>query len=64
MSYTYRVLEVAANEVLEAALWYNDKRAGLGDDIILSFEASLNTILRNPFLFQVRYKKFRIVNIN
>ncbi len=63
MIYTYRVLSSATDEILVAALWYEDKRIGLGDELVLSFEASLNDILRNPFAYRIRYKNLRILNI-
>jgi hypothetical protein len=63
MSYTYRVLSAATDEILAAAMWYEDKRPGLGDELILNFEAALNNILRNPFAYQIRYKNLRLSNI-
>ena len=64
MKFAYRILSLAANEILEAAVWYDDQRDGLGDELILNFEASLNTILRNPFAYQLRFKDLRLVNIS
>jgi toxin ParE1/3/4 len=64
MNYVYRIAEIAADELLEAAIWYNDKRSGLGEEVILSFEAAINNILRNPLAYPTRYKKLRAVNIN
>jgi toxin ParE1/3/4 len=64
MKYSYRILEIAANELLEAAIWYNDKRKGLGEEIILSFEVAIDNILRNPLTNQTKHKKLRSVNIN
>jgi len=63
MIFTYRVLSAATDEILAAAIWYEDKRQGLGDELILSFEAALNNILRNPFAFQIRYKNIRLSNL-
>ena len=59
MSYSYRILDVAAVELLEASLWYESKRAGLGDEFMLCFEAELNHILKNPFQFQIQRKNLR-----
>ena len=64
MKYNYRVLDFATAEILEAAIWYNDKRAGLGDELITCFEASLETIIRKPLLFEKRYLDLRLTNIN
>ena len=59
MKYNYRVLDLATSEILEAALWYNDKRPGLGDELITCFEASLETIIRNPLSFEKRHCDLR-----
>ena len=64
MNYSYKIISIAANELVEAAIWYDDKRKGLGDEVILNFEATLNNILRNPLLFQKRFKQMRLANIN
>jgi hypothetical protein len=48
MTYKYRIDEVAASLVLEAALWYEEKREGLGSDLILCFEEGIEAIQRNP----------------
>jgi hypothetical protein len=63
MNFKYRILDVAANEILEAAIWYDDKRKGLGDDLIFCFESQLNYLLNNPEHFQIRHKHLRLVNI-
>ncbi|RZA01492.1 MAG: type II toxin-antitoxin system RelE/ParE family toxin [Sphingobacteriaceae bacterium] len=39
---------------------YESRRLGLGKDFELCLEAGLNQIKRDPYLFQKRYKNFRI----
>jgi plasmid stabilization system protein ParE len=63
MTYKYRIDEAAAALVLEAALWYEEKREGLGSDLILCFEEGIEAIQRNPF-FEERYKNLRLYNIH
>ncbi|HUQ71499.1 MAG TPA: type II toxin-antitoxin system RelE/ParE family toxin [Planctomycetaceae bacterium] len=43
-----RILPEADGEAIAAALWYDDRRAGLGDDFLAEFEQSLGQISRNP----------------
>ena len=64
MSYSYRILSLAGNELLEAAVWYDEQRRGLGDELILNFESTLNILLRNPFVYQIRFKDLRLVSIS
>lgn len=64
MRYTYRILDFAAAELLESALWYDNKRVGLGDAFILCFEARLNAVTSNPYQFEVRYKDCRFANFD
>ena len=63
MKYTSQLLSDAELEILHAALWYEDKREGLGEDLILSYEAALNYIVTNPFLYQIRYNNLRLAKL-
>ena len=63
MKYQYRILNVAAHEILEAAVWYENKRKGLGDSLINCFDTELHYILNNPNHFLTRHKHFRLANI-
>lgn len=47
-------------DILDAFAWYEGRREGLGKDFELCLEAALNTIKRDPSLFQKRYKNLRI----
>ncbi|MCK5907864.1 MAG: type II toxin-antitoxin system RelE/ParE family toxin [Flavobacteriales bacterium] len=48
--------EMDANE---AALWYNDKFDGLGGEFLLSLDAKINAIQRNPKQFPLKHKNTR-----
>jgi toxin ParE1/3/4 len=63
MKFKYRIDEVAAAQLLDAALWYEEKRQGLGDDLILCFEEGIEIICNSPF-FEERYLNFRLYNIH
>lgn len=62
MRFDVVIESVAGAQLLEAALWYNEKRSGLGEELILCFEEAVDVLSRNPF-FEVRYRNLRIYNI-
>ena len=41
----------AETDVREAALWYEDKRGGLGSEFVLELDALYERTLQNPRLF-------------
>lgn len=41
------------HDIFEIAYWYESKRDGLGDEFMLSLEATFSLITRNPKLFQL-----------
>ena len=43
-----RLVTKAVNELQKAAFWYEEQRKGLGSAFMLSAEAALATIQRNP----------------
>ncbi len=62
MNFKYRIDEVAGAQLLDAALWYEEKREGLGNDLILCFEEGIEIICRSPLL-EERYRNLRLYNI-
>jgi plasmid stabilization system protein ParE len=51
MNYVLILLPPAEAHVDEAYRWYNQQRPGLGEEFILSLEASLASIQRSPLLY-------------
>jgi toxin ParE1/3/4 len=49
----------AEEDALEAAIWYNNVKKGLGNEFLLALEAKFNSIQRNPDYFQTVHKKIR-----
>lgn len=41
------------DDLVDASLWYDGKRSGLGDQFLEEFVAALHRILENPILFSV-----------
>lgn len=60
MTYQLQFTEEAKLDVQEAWLWYEEQKANLGEEFILSLEASINQIERNPLQYQTHYNIFRI----
>lgn len=40
-------------DVVDAVTWYEDKRAGLGDEFLFEYLAAIRRIRSNPLLFAV-----------
>lgn len=43
--------------------WYEEQKKGLGYEFLLSTEASLSAMSRNPLLFQLRFKNIRCATV-
>lgn len=41
------------DDVVDAVAWYDDKRAGLGNEFLLEYLAAIQRICDNPLLFAV-----------
>jgi hypothetical protein len=41
------------DDVCEAATWYDDKRAGLGDEFVAEYVSAIRRIQDNPLLFAI-----------
>jgi toxin ParE1/3/4 len=52
MNYKLIVRENAEHQAQEAYSWYEEKLPGLGSEFLLSLDACINSIERNPKLFQ------------
>jgi plasmid stabilization system protein ParE len=57
--YSYIIRPEAEGDLEEAHDWYERKRAGLGDEFLLSFEEALHRVLRNPMMHAPIYKSLR-----
>lgn len=52
MNYSLDFLPGVEDEIIDASQWYENKKEGLGLDFLLSVEAVLHSIKRNPLAFQ------------
>ena len=53
MSYYLILTTETQNDLREGFLWYEEKRAGLGIDFMLSIEATLHSVERNPLAYSL-----------
>ena len=63
MNYTIVVLEEVYEEVNTAALWYQEKKEGLGYRMLDEWETAIETISNNPESFQKQYLQFRHIQL-
>lgn len=61
--YSLVLSDEATYDIIDAYLWYESARDGLGKDFELCIEAEFNRITRNPRLYHIGYKKIRIAYI-
>ncbi len=59
MKYEAIIRPEAEDDLRDAFLWYEDKRAGLGHDFLLQVDAGINFINRNPEIYPAEYKGTR-----
>ena len=54
----------AVQELEAAALWYEDRQAGLGSDFLDDFEATLRRIVAAPDRWRILYRNNRKLNFH
>lgn len=57
MRYRYNLSREAEDDVLEAYLWYEQQKPGLGEELLESLDKAHNSILQSPLTYPIRYKK-------
>ncbi len=46
-------------DLTEAYEWYEQQRAGLGEEFLSCVDASIQTIYRNPQIYEIVYENYR-----
>jgi len=59
VKYRLIVRPEAESDLQQAFYWYESQETRLGDRLLLSVESSIQSILRNPKMYQVIYKNVR-----
>jgi len=60
MTYSLSFLPEVANDAITGYDWYEDRSTGLGNDFLRLFYANANEIPRNPLLYPIVFKNFRL----
>ena len=60
MTYQLEITREAKLDIQDAWIWYENNKAGLGDDFILNLEAGISQITRQPLTHEVKYKEVRV----
>jgi len=57
MPYSYNLSHEAEDDILEAYVWYEQQKTGLGEELLESLDKARQSILQNPATYRIRYKK-------
>jgi toxin ParE1/3/4 len=57
MPYKYNLSGEAEDDILEAYVWYEQQREGLGEEFLEALDRARLAVLQNPVTYRIRYKK-------
>lgn len=57
MPFSYNVSKEAEDDLLEAYVWYEQQRTGLGEEFLESTDKARHAIILHPQAYSVRHKK-------
>ena len=58
-----RRLSPAVDDIIAAAEWYDDQRAGLGDEFVTEVDAVIRSLAKNPEIHGVRFADVRCARL-
>jgi hypothetical protein len=59
MSFALKRLPLAEQDALGAALWYEQRQSGLGEDFLDEVDRSIRTLERDALLYRTRFADVR-----
>lgn len=59
MSFVVKKLRLAEEDALEAALWYDEREEGLGDDFLDEVDRAVEALSRDALIHRVRFADVR-----
>ena len=59
MKFVVKKLRPAEEDALEAALWYDERESGLGDDFLDEVELAVEALARDALMHRVRFADVR-----
>ena len=63
MKFTVDFSKIAHGDLLEAVEWYEDKREGLGVELLEEVREKIEMIRESPYIFPIRYEECRYCNL-
>ena len=60
MSYRLNIRPEAEADVMEAALWYEQRNPGLGEEFVAELNQAITPLLENPFAFPVIRRRHEV----
>ena len=63
MKFTIAFSKVASNDLREATEWYEDKKKGLGIELLEEVKDKIKFIQENPLSFPIRFEESRSVSL-
>jgi toxin ParE1/3/4 len=61
MPYSFKIAQEAEDDILEAYIWYQKQKPGLGEEFLEDLSQAFQAILRNPETYRFRFKKARLM---
>src|SRR5687768_6092943 len=58
MSYRLDIRTQALADIAEAAAWYEEREAGLGERFTLEIISAIDALPANPLIYRVRHRRF------
>lgn len=59
MSFAVRKLPLVEQDALEAAIWYDERQPGLGDEFLNEVDRAVEALSESPLLHRIRFADVR-----
>ena len=59
MSFVVKKLPLAEQDALEAAIWYEERQPGLGDELLTEVDRAVHELSESALLYRVRFADVR-----
>jgi hypothetical protein len=64
MSFVVKKLPLAEQDALDAAIWYEERQPGLGDEFLTEVDRAVRTLCETPLLHRVRFADVRRASVH
>ncbi len=64
MSFVVRKLPLAEQDALDAAIWYEERQPGLGDEFLTEVDRAVWALSESALLYRVRFAEVRRASIH